>query len=266
MQQTAAKSNKHRDIGHNMGKFKKGVAEKLDFYIYRLIDPRNGHTFYVGKGKNDRVFTHVRGELNPDPNRDETDEKIKKKFIQELLDMGLEPQHIIHRHGIKDEKTAYQVEAAVMDAFLINLTNEVKGHYSDEFGPATVEQLNKRHEPEYIPEDSPVVVIKITKKAIDKEDGSYYRTVRASWIMAKSRFEEVNSRSHHVAAIRNMICVGLYSVPAGGWKASHKESEDARQRYEFDGERADDEMWNRYVGKRFGNVSQWPVHLVGDFK
>lgn len=249
-----------------MQKFKKGVARELNFYIYRLIDPRNGHTFYVGKGKDDRVFAHVKGELLPDPNKAETDEKIKKKFIQEILNMGLEPQHIIHRHGIKDEKTAYEVEAAVMDAFLINLTNEVKGHDSDKFGPATVEQLNKRYEPEYIPEDRPVVVIKITQKALNKENGSHYRTVRASWLMGKSRFEKVNSRSHHVAAMLSMTCVGLYSVPAGGWKESPKEPGESRQRYEFNGERADDEMWNQYVGKRFRNISQWPVHLVGDFK
>jgi hypothetical protein len=36
--------------------FPPGVAEKLKTYVYRLIDPRNGETFYVGKGKGDRVF------------------------------------------------------------------------------------------------------------------------------------------------------------------------------------------------------------------
>lgn len=42
--------------------FPAGVAEKLKTYVYRLIDPRNGETFYVGKGRGDRVFAHVRGE------------------------------------------------------------------------------------------------------------------------------------------------------------------------------------------------------------
>ena len=35
------------------------VASKLKTYVYRLIDPRNGETFYVGKGKGNRVFAHV---------------------------------------------------------------------------------------------------------------------------------------------------------------------------------------------------------------
>ncbi len=40
--------------------FPAGVAEKLKTYVYRLIDPRNGETFYVGKGQGDRVFAHIR--------------------------------------------------------------------------------------------------------------------------------------------------------------------------------------------------------------
>jgi hypothetical protein len=31
--------------------FPPGVGERLGTYVYRLIDPRNGETFYVGKGK-----------------------------------------------------------------------------------------------------------------------------------------------------------------------------------------------------------------------
>ena len=39
------------------------VAERLQYYVYRLIDPRNGETFYVGKGKGNRVFAHARGDI-----------------------------------------------------------------------------------------------------------------------------------------------------------------------------------------------------------
>ncbi len=35
------------------------VIEKLGFYVYRLIDPRNGETFYVGKGKGNRLYEHA---------------------------------------------------------------------------------------------------------------------------------------------------------------------------------------------------------------
>lgn len=36
-------------------RFPTGVAERLRTYVYRLIDPRNGETFYVGKGRGNWV-------------------------------------------------------------------------------------------------------------------------------------------------------------------------------------------------------------------
>ena len=50
----------------NHESFPPGVARKLKTYVYRLIDPRNGETFYVGKGKGNRVFSHMRGEQKID--------------------------------------------------------------------------------------------------------------------------------------------------------------------------------------------------------
>jgi len=40
--------------------FPSEVARTLKTYVYRLIDPRNGETFYVGKGQGNRVFSHIR--------------------------------------------------------------------------------------------------------------------------------------------------------------------------------------------------------------
>lgn len=47
-----------------MDSFSSEVIDKLKTYVDRLIDPRNGETFYVGKGKGNRVFAHVRAELD----------------------------------------------------------------------------------------------------------------------------------------------------------------------------------------------------------
>ena len=33
-----------------INKFSKEVSDKLQYYVYRLVDPRTGLTFYVGKG------------------------------------------------------------------------------------------------------------------------------------------------------------------------------------------------------------------------
>ncbi|HDS6087911.1 TPA: hypothetical protein QH161_005135, partial [Escherichia coli] len=47
----------------DINEFPSGVIEHLGWYVYRLIDPRDGSTFYVGKGKGNRVFAHMRGEV-----------------------------------------------------------------------------------------------------------------------------------------------------------------------------------------------------------
>jgi hypothetical protein len=36
-----------------------GVAEKIGYYVYLLIDPRTSEVFYVGKGVGNRCFAHV---------------------------------------------------------------------------------------------------------------------------------------------------------------------------------------------------------------
>jgi hypothetical protein len=43
-----------------MDEFSDEICEALKAYIYRLEDPRSGRTFYVGKGRANRAFAHVR--------------------------------------------------------------------------------------------------------------------------------------------------------------------------------------------------------------
>jgi hypothetical protein len=61
------------DVGETES-FPAGVAAKLKTYVYRLIDPRNGETFYIGKGRGDRMFSHIRAQVQGD----ELDNKLKR--------------------------------------------------------------------------------------------------------------------------------------------------------------------------------------------
>ncbi|EPM0272500.1 LEM-3-like GIY-YIG domain-containing protein, partial [Klebsiella pneumoniae] len=96
------------------------VAERLQYYVYRLIDPRNGETFYVGKGKGNRVFAHARGDIESDS----LSEKMTR--IRSIHIAGFDVAHVIHRHGLS-EKSAFEVEAALIDAYP-GITNIMDGH------------------------------------------------------------------------------------------------------------------------------------------
>src|SRR5882762_6158867 len=97
------------------------VERELQTYVYRLIDPRNGETFYVGKGQGDRVFSHIRGEQKLEG--EDLDPKLERIRAIRLADF--EVAHVIHRHGM-DDTTAVEVEAALIDAYP-GLTNIVGG-------------------------------------------------------------------------------------------------------------------------------------------
>ncbi|MGB9141561.1 MAG: hypothetical protein WCB71_05125, partial [Aestuariivirga sp.] len=69
-----------------MAKFSDEVASKLGYYVYRLIDPRYGETFYVGKGKGNRMFSHVRDEAGNDS--DDLSDKLSR--IRQIRVAGFE--------------------------------------------------------------------------------------------------------------------------------------------------------------------------------
>lgn len=262
----------------DMRRFKPGVAEKLKHYVYRLVDPRDGSTFYVGKGTGDRVFDHVNGMP------DHEEESAKHERIVAIRVAGLQPIHVIHRHGMEDEATAHAVEAAVMDAYP-GLTNVVAGHGTRDFGLAAAEQLNHRyadeelpvedppkHAPTHraerrgsaneVPLDAPVVTIKITRAVLVERRSDVYETVRRRWVMGAERRAMLNSTPHYVLAILEQQCVAVYAVGRDGWKPDPT-LVNGKRRYYFTGEPADEEVQAKYVGKRFSDPSQFPVRTHG---
>ena len=105
------------------------LSDALGHYVYLLIDPRDGQVFYVGKGIGGRCFDHDSRE----------DGEHKAARMAEIEAAGLETRIDIIRHGMATKEEAYQVEAAVIDAYgLPNLTNKVPGHGAEEFGRASL--------------------------------------------------------------------------------------------------------------------------------
>ncbi len=144
----------------NIQSFTPEVCRELNYYVYRLVDPRNGRTFYVGKGKNNRVFAHAACALDRyadadyDPLTDD-DENLKYRTIREIKNAGLEVIYIIQRYGM-NEHDALVAESVLIDAYSL-LTNRIKGFGGTE--PQNALTLQKTlSTPEYVdrPSKSPL--------------------------------------------------------------------------------------------------------------
>src|SRR6266540_2604484 len=138
------------------------VAEKLKYYVYRLIDPRNGETFYVGKGRGNRVFAHIRAEQNLEGDRLEN----KLTRIHQIRLAGFEVAHVIHRHGM-DERTAFEVEAALIDAYP-GLTNIVGGTGGNDYGAMHAKEIVRRYSAEPAVFRHKALLISVNRSAAER--------------------------------------------------------------------------------------------------
>ena len=157
------------------------VALRLKIYVYRLIDPRNGETFYVGKGQGNRVFSHIHLEQKLDG--DELDNKIKR--IRDIRLAGFEVAHVIHRHGM-DEKTAFEVEAALIDAYA-GLTNMAGGTGSSDYGTMYAREIVHRYRAEPAIFQHRALLISVNRSATET---SLYEATRYAWKIGKTKAKQ----------------------------------------------------------------------------
>lgn len=177
--------------------FGKEVSEQLKYYVYRLIDPRNGETFYVGKGTGNRVFAHVKGELGRDV--DALTDKLQR--IRDIRVDGFEVAHVIHRHGL-DEQTAFEVEAALIDAYP-EATNAVGGRASDERGLMHANQVIERYQAKEPVFQHKAILININRTASEKD---IYEAVRYAWKLDPKKA----SKAEVVLAVLQGLIIGAF--------------------------------------------------------
>lgn len=122
--------------------FKQSVIESLKYYVYALVDPRDHHIFYVGKGTGNRVYQHAQAALIDDT------QSLKLSTIREIKDLGLDVKYYIIRHNLTEQE-AYLVESSIIDLLTYPafnkdniLTNIVSGHHQWNEGIKTDEEIN----------------------------------------------------------------------------------------------------------------------------
>ncbi len=192
--------------------FSKGALNALNsndennYYVYRLVDPRTLHTFYVGKGKGNRVFDHANGVRSIINTKDGEDEiSLKFQIISEILSEGKEVICIIHRWGISED-TAFEVESAVMDCYA-GLANIQSGHFKER-GMVLTEDFEKRYNIAIYDEpEEDYVLIKTTKEAID-ENGNLYDATRRFWV---ANLDKVSKYKYALSVVKGVV-LEVYSV------------------------------------------------------
>lgn len=227
--------------------FSKDVIDQLGCYVYRLIDPRDGQTFYVGRGQGNRVYDHIKGALKHSRETFQDDENDASDFsdevsdkiaqIKEIIGSGLKVIHIIQRYGL-DEKEAKEVEAALIDCFP-GLTN-IQSGYAAERGVSNAKTLQEILSAKPFDENTDIdyCIIKIRQETIDMY-GSVYEAVRKSWKVNRRRIEKIP----YVLASCNGIVKEVFAVDR--WY----EDEDAPGRFMFDKKDTPKEIQKLFKGK-----------------
>lgn len=229
---------------YKISEFPTEVIREMGCYVYRLIDPRNGETFYVGKGKDNRVFQHMKCALNANDS-DELSDKLKT--IREINNAGLDVIHVIHRHGL-DKDSVLEVEAALIDAYP-GTTNIMGGHGSTDYGPMNACEIINKYAAEEVNFEHKVLMITINRSISDND---VYDAARFAWRIDRSKAE----RADLVLAVEKGIVVGVFI--ADKWKQATPNkfpefNKYIKGRWGFEGREADANVKNKYMRKRIPN-------------
>jgi hypothetical protein len=217
--------------------------------VYRLIDPRNGETFYVGKGRRDRVFQHANGALVEGKDEDSADLKFQR--IKDIAAAGLDVAHVIHRHSIENEEMAYEIEAALIDA-CPGLTNRVSGHGSGDYGVRHVEEIIAEYAAEPFDAREPLILISIAR-SYEEEGKNIYDAVRGVWRIDVRKAENFKL----VLAHRRGLVLGAFRPRK--WLPAKKINfpwldDDVQGRVGFEGSPAEPGVASLYIRKRVPDV------------
>lgn len=221
--------------------FTSEISDQLKYYVYRLIDPRNGETFYVGKGTANRVFAHVRGELGSDA--DTLTDKLQR--IRDIRLAGFEVAHVIHRHGM-DQGTAFEVEAALIDAYP-EATNAIGGRESDDRGLMHANQIIERYKAKEAVFRHKAILINVNRSAAEKD--SIYEAVRYAWKVDPKKA----AKAEIVLAVLQGLIIGVFV--ADKWLAATPANfphtpGDRQGRWGFIGHEAPEEILRQYLRRR----------------
>jgi len=227
------------------------VEDNLGYYVYMYVDPRDKKAFYIGKGCRARVLSHLSDE----------NESRKTRKIDSILQDGKFPELLIVQHGIKNEETALRIETALIDCLGIDgLTNAVRGWGSEKFGIVSLSEHIDRTRAQSVRIKHSVIMLNLRKHfryGMGVDD--LYETTRGVW-------RAVRHDREYAFGVYKGVVQGVFKIanwqPAGTaeYRLRSRAEVEFPDRWEFNGERAAEEVWSRYVGNsvsEYINNPQW---------
>ena len=234
--------------------FTSDIIRKIKYYVYLLSDPISGEIFYVGKGKGNRVFSHL---------KDNSDNQKSRK-IKDLKSKGLEPKIEFLVHGVDDEITIKKIEASIIDLIGKNkLTNIVGGYESSDFGRMDLAQIRGKYSSQKAEIKENVMLIKLSKTfRYNMDPRDLYDNTRGVWKVAEHRRKEVD----YAFAVYDGIIQETYKILQWfeAWSTFNNREDFTSQRekdvkrWEFVGN-VSDEMRKKYLYKSVEHKEQNPI-------
>lgn len=225
-------------------KLSQSTIEKLEYYVYLFIDPRDDKVFYIGKGKGNRINQHFLGVLDK-----KNKEKDTIKRIREIQNKNFKVETIILRHGLS-EKEALEVESAVIDLLgKENLTNIVKGYHSEDRGIMSLSDIKIKYEAEELITEEPVILININRRyQKNMKPTELYEATRKHWKISMRRASSIKiACSVFKGIIREVFIID-------NWLLSPAPEE---ERHMFEGKVAPKDIKAKYINKSV--VKYWKI-------
>ena len=202
-----------------MDEFSQKCIEEIESYVYALVDPRTDKIFYIGKGKDNRVFAHCNAAISDDS------ESLKLNLIREIIAEGYEVKHYILRHKLSD------AEAIIIESVLIDfltypefnneslLTNIVSGHHQWDRGIKTVDEIEAIYNCQKIaPNPNDRILLVSLNRTFDlarkrNDDIDLYKITRRSWAISRHKAEKIDYvLGVYRGVVRSVLKVDDYSV------------------------------------------------------
>jgi uncharacterized protein len=241
--------------------FPQEIHKDLGHYVYVYVDTsfEEEEIFYVGKGKDNRCFSHLSSIADDD--KTAHIEKLKgcDKLRIDLLAFGL------------DEETALKVEAAAIDLLgLENLTNKQTGYRSAQLGRIPTDDLIARRTSSPIMQfKDDCILIRINQRyKVGMSALDLYESTRGVWRVGANRDTVKYALAVYQGVVQEVYQIQAW-VQAGSTFYSTRQPDTVtnEERWEFVGNIAEDSVRKRYLykslGERLSDGAQNPIAYFG---